>query len=428
MNDSDILHINEEHGEDESIRSYQFYQYSPITGTQLNQPGEIRITIESQDEFFHPHSSYLLFTGRLAKAEAGATYANDDKIALINNAMMYLFSTIKYELSGHEIESINFPGPATTIQGLLKYSDDFEACQGLNMCWIQDKSIEVDENTNEGFATRHKYLIHDPTPKGTFNFIVPLKHIFGFCEDYVKIVYGMKHMLTLVRTTDNDAIIRANDADAGKITLQDISWFMPRVLPSDGPKLTLYKIIEHKPSLSVGFRMRQCDTIALAQSSSFTWRLSVRSAPERPRFVLIALQTEKTNDQQKNPALFDHCNVKNMHVILNSDRYPVDDYNVSFPMQRISRFYKDAADFISKYNGVFNAQCNFNPQEYIKMYPLFVFDVSRQSERLKTGIVDVTVNMEFTQNVPANTQAYAVVICDRILKFQGDGSRMNVIV
>ena len=68
MNDSDILHINEEHGEDESIRSYQFYQYSPITGTQLNQPGEIRITIESQDEFFHPHSSYLLFTGRLAKA------------------------------------------------------------------------------------------------------------------------------------------------------------------------------------------------------------------------------------------------------------------------------------------------------------------------------------------------------------------------
>jgi len=62
------------------------------------------------------------------------------------------------------------------------------------------------------------------------------------------------------------------------------------------------------------------------------------------------------------------------------------------------------------------------------MYPLFVFDVSIQSERLKTGIVDVTVNMEFTQNVPANTQSYAVVICDRILKFQGDGSRMNVIV
>jgi hypothetical protein len=57
-----------------------------------------------------------------------------------------------------------------------------------------------------------------------------------------------------------------------------------------------------------------------------------------------------------------------------------------------------------------------------------VFDVSKQSERLKTGIVDVTVKMEFAENVKDATRAYAVVICDRILKFQGDGSRMNVII
>ena len=152
MNDSDTLHINEVHGEDESILSYQYYRYSPITGTQLNQPGEIRITIENQDEFFHPHSSYFLFTGRLAKAaDATTSYANGDKIALCNNAMMYLFSTIKYELSGHEIESINFPGPAITIQGLLKSSSDFTISQGLNICWIKDTSLEVDETTNEGF-------------------------------------------------------------------------------------------------------------------------------------------------------------------------------------------------------------------------------------------------------------------------------------
>ena len=33
-----------------------------------------------------------------------------------------------------------------------------------------------------------------------------MKHIFGFCEDYDKIVYGLKHNLTLVRKTDDDAI------------------------------------------------------------------------------------------------------------------------------------------------------------------------------------------------------------------------------
>ena len=41
-----------------------------------------------------------------------------------------------------------------------------------------------------------------------------MKHIFGFCEDYDKIVYGLKHNLTLVRKTDDDAIFRGAAAGA----------------------------------------------------------------------------------------------------------------------------------------------------------------------------------------------------------------------
>ena len=428
MADSRILNITEMHDEDESIRSYQYYQYSPITGTNLNNSGEIRMTIESQDEFFHPHSSYLLFTGRLVKA-AGGAYADTELASLTNNGIMYLFSNIRYELSGHEIESINYPGTATTIQGLLKYSDDFSKSQGMNMCWIKDTGAAADAN-NKGFIARHAYIVKKPTPNGEFSFAVSLSHIFGFCEDYDKVVYGMKHMLTLVRTSDDDAIFRAvhTSAAAGKVVLDNVSWYMPRVFPSDSQKLMLYKIIENKPTLNVGFRMRQCDTITVSESTSFTWRLSVRSAPERPRHVIIALQTDKGNDQEKNAAIFDHCGVKNMHVILNSDRYPTDDYNASFTTQNISRFYKDAADFISAYSGVYNTQCNISPDDYTTLFPIFVFDVSKQSERLKTGIVDVTVKMEFSAAVAAKTQAYAVVLCDRIIKFQGDGSRMNVVI
>ena len=35
--------------------------------------------------------------------------------------------------------------------------------------------------------------------------------------------------------------------------------------------------------------------------------------------------------------------------------------------------------------------------------------------------------MEFSANVPANTQAYALVIIDRMLKFKSDGSKMSVL-
>ena len=56
-----------------------------------------------------------------------------------------------------------------------------------------------------------------------------------------------------------------------------------------------------------------------------------------------------------------------------------------------------------------------------------VFDVSKQSKRLADGLVDITVKMAFTANVPADTQAYALVISDQMLTFESDGSKMSVL-
>ena len=49
-----------------------------------------------------------------------------------------------------------------------------------------------------------------------------MKHIFGFCDDYDKMVYGLKHSLTLVRKTDDDAIFRVAAAGAGEVSLDKI--------------------------------------------------------------------------------------------------------------------------------------------------------------------------------------------------------------
>ena len=94
--------------------------------------------------------------------------------------------------------------------------------------------------------------------------------------------------------------------------------------------------------------MRHCDTVTVTKSASFTWQLSVRWAPEGQQFALLAFQTNRESNQLENPVIFDNYNIKNMHVVLNSDRYPADDYNSNFTTQSVSRFYKDAADFATK--------------------------------------------------------------------------------
>ena len=106
--------------------------------------------------------------------------------------------------------------------------------------------------------------------KGTFSFWIPLKHIYGFCENYDKIVYGLKHSLTLVRKTDDDAICRAAATNAGRVSLYKMFSFVPHVIPADAEKFSIYKTIEAKVKLPAEYRTRQCDMLSVPESTSFT--------------------------------------------------------------------------------------------------------------------------------------------------------------
>ena len=266
-----------------------------------------------------------------------------------NNGMMYLFKNIKYQITEKTIEEVQYPGQATTMLSLLKYPDDFSKSHGINHLWYKDTATAADPATNIGFKIRKEYIINKPDPKGTFSFKIPLKHIFGFCQDYDKILYGMKQTLILTRNNDNDAIFRANAAANGKIMLDKISWYMPHVLPADKDKMELYKVIERKETLTGGYRMIQCVNASVAQTTLFTWDLKGTESTEVPRFIIVGFQTNKNNNQRQNPAIFNNVGVNSIYVKLNSRRYPENDYNISFPKQQISRPYGDTALFRSKF-------------------------------------------------------------------------------
>ena len=437
---ADILQITEDIPVDDSIYDYEYKEYNPIVGTDLNR-GSIVLTIESQDIYTHPAESFLVIEGELrrrARAVDGAVqyYADDAVVTLINNAMMYLFSDVRFHLASHEIEVLQNPGHATTILGLLKYPDDFNKSFGMNQLWVKDENTGAAEIRpaqdafNNGFVIRRDYIITSPNTNGKFSFKIPLKHFLGFCEDYKKILYGMQQKLTLTLTNDNNAIFRTG-ADEGEVYLERIRWFMPHVIPSDAYRLQLDKIIEKKEKIPVGYRMLQCDSSQVpATSTNFTWRLGVKSSPDIPRFIIVGFQTDKNNSQAFNPAIFDNLNVRNIYVTLNAKRYPDTDYDNDFTENHFSRLYGDAALFRKKFYNMDElvSNCGINPQEYKTIYPLFVFDVTKQSEKLKTSVSDIHIKASFGNNPGNNTMAYAVIISDRLFHFVSDGSKITNIV
>ena len=125
-----ILQLHEGNAVDESIKSYEYDEYQPITGTQLNSAGQIIITIENQDQFLYLHNRYLLIEGDVLKADS-TRYAVADLIAITNNGLMYLFSSMKLTLSGQMVEYVNYPGQATSLLGLAMYSPNYSKGCGL---------------------------------------------------------------------------------------------------------------------------------------------------------------------------------------------------------------------------------------------------------------------------------------------------------
>ena len=95
--------------------------------------------------------------------------------------------------------------------GLLRYPDDFSKSRGLLLYWYKDDGDGGAAVANTGFTTRKKLLIDSiekAEQKGDFSFCIPLSHIFGFCEDYDKVIYGVTHTLELYRKNDNAAIFK----------------------------------------------------------------------------------------------------------------------------------------------------------------------------------------------------------------------------
>ena len=431
-----MLEIEGESQVDDSIQAYKRFAYLPISGTNLNNANPIVIRVENSDNYFRPCDSEIEFEGVVTKTDGSVYKSTDKKLALINNGLMFLFDNIKYELSSTEIESVYQPGQATSMFGLLTKNESYSNGGGLNSCWVPDNDTGEAKDANTGWQARRKMLFannvvvgEDPN-SGSFRFSVRLEDIFGFATDYHRVMYGFVHTLTMIRNlSHDDAMFGENEAVKGKVNFTKISWILPHVEPSQVVGYELAKLINDQRTLSIDFRARQCLTTVVPASDTFFWRLGIRTSPEKPRFLVVGFQTDREGNLLKNLGLFDNCNLKNAFVLLNNQRYPAMDYNADFAKNRYNGLYREFYQFMQKFYGISDSVTStaVDPVAYKHLFPLNVFDVSRQSERIQQAIVDITIQLYFNGNVKEKTKAYCLMISDRRLKFKSDGSKANVV-
>lgn len=397
---NDILKIQRNVNYDNSITKYEYHTYSPFL-TSFNNNEEIRISIQHQDLCVLPSESFIYIEGKTTKLDGSVV----EKTNIANNGVSFLFDEIRYELNGHELDKTRNVGITSTLKNFVSLNSN-ESKMLLNAGWLcPDKWF-----ANEAVDVKLE------TTKGYFNFCIPLKTLLGFAEDYKKVIMNAKHELILVRTrTDENFYV--NPTDTLKVDISKIQWRVPHITVSEEEKLTLMKVIERGLSIPMSFRSWDIyEYPVLPTATQHTWTVKTATQLEKPRFVIFALQTDKKNQRAKDVSLFDHCRLSDIKLYLNSETYPYDNLNINFNDARFALLYLMYVQFQQSYYGR-NCESVLSREDFKNFAPIVVLDCSRQNETIKSGSVDVRLEFKTSENIPANTSAYCLLLHDRIVEY-----------
>ncbi|XP_066581325.1 uncharacterized protein [Prorops nasuta] len=393
----DILDIQESPVLDNRITKIEIHGYNPYANTNLRNNDEIRIPIQHQDLYILPSQSFLYIEGKVTRTDEGK-----DEVYLDNNCMAFLFDEIRYELDGVELDQCRNVGITTSIKNYLSVGS-------INKNYVE----------NAGWChDALKYTTSDK--KFFFNFCVPLRMLLGFCEDYNHIVINARHELILIRSR-NDLNSLFSGYDKPKVNasneLTKIQWKIPHITLEEMNKLAILRFVENGNVVTMNYRTWDLYEYPLLQSSTkHTWAVKASTQLEKSRFIILALQKNRKDQISNQSHIFDHCNISNVRLYLNSESYPYDNLNIDFDKNNYSLLYLMYSKFKSAYYGLQEDNL-LTLNKFKNIAPLIVTDCSRQVESIKNGTVDIKIDFEYKKDIPLNTSAYCLILHDRIIEY-----------
>lgn len=389
---SEILSVDIQPIEDNTIVKKQFLTYSPYTST-FGQNDETRITVQSQDMYVLPSESYITMEVKVSR-KAGEGHAAAAGTWCEHYAMR-LFGDIRYELNNVEIDRSKNPGMTTNLKIMMAYPQTrFRMAKQMN--YYKGKALEVK----------------------TYWFMIPLINVLGFCEDYNKIIMNAKHELILLRSR-NDISVYQCPTESFNIEVTKIQWKVPHVRLSDHAKLTMMRYLERNRIVTVPYRSWDLyEMPRLPETTKNIWTVKSTSQLNRPQFMIVAFQTDKQNITSDSSAL-DHCNISDVKLHMNRDCYPYENYNCDFVNENYHDLYLALLRTQHAYYPEFKGDDPFY-MDYggFGDSPIFAFDCSKTEEPIIIdGAVDIRIEINSTQNIPANTAAYCLMIYENQFEY-----------
>ncbi|XP_050547317.1 uncharacterized protein LOC126909001 [Daktulosphaira vitifoliae] len=422
------LDVTESYVDQCKIISQQVQSFLPYSSTALGKNDEIRFEIRNMDSYTLPSASYLYLEGEVKKPDGMKSSPR-----FINNGLAYLFSEIRYEINGTQIQKVRNPGITSTLKGYCSYSP-----ADINELHTAAWDITTEDNKDFFDCTY-------------FSGIIPLSHILGFAEDYKKILLNCTQSLICTRsssdinviklfnvnesseklkcstgTSDDNEVVKLLDTSTTvkeklstvSIKLTKVVWNMPIVKVTEKEQLKLLRVLDSKKPIHCAHRNWElCEYPFVPQNKSFSWTVKTCNNFQKPRYVIVGFQTDRKNSESKSMSEFDHCNLTNLKVHLNSEVYPYIDLRCNFDCKLFSILFSYYVNFQKSYYDRPWCSPLVNKKQFLNLIPIAVIDMSKQNDTITVSSFDLRIEIEASAAFPGNTTAYALVISDNVFTY-----------
>lgn len=380
---------------DESIVKVESRTYLPFIKS-FNNSDAIEITVNRPDCWLLMYDAAIIIKGKLTRTQGTG------EVKFVNNAGAFLFDSISYELCGTEVEMARDPGIISTIRGYLCYEDDnTKELQISSWNYPNNPAINTD---------------------GSFIFRIPVQHLFNFFKDYQFAMCG-KQTFRLVRSqNDNNAIKithgSTKDSTAGKITIDSIELKVKHIYPNDVLKMDLLNAIRSNKTILMPFRKWEIHELPSLPSGGTKeiWAVKTSTEIECPRYIICCFQTNKKNNIDEDPTLFDHLNISDVRALLNSDIIPQENLHLNFDQNDYAEAFQNYINFAYSYGC--KRKFPLLSFDEFKQKALHVLDCSRRDETFKSATIDVKVEIESLRGFPKNTRSYCVIVHDCVVEYK----------
>ena len=239
-----MLNLSQKHVVDRPILKCEYIRNTPPSLNLVN--GEINqlfTDITREGSAISLKNSYLELDFNVThRAGAHNRYIDDDHIKIVNLGPIAVIN--KYSITSSSEKEI-------------KEIDNFHVI--CLMCKLKSISRDSDD-LSLGFhriiGVRERKLTNKKTTQGNYHVRIYLKDFFGYAAHQENCASGLGYKLTLQGNSDIHVLSRRAEVDdaanltlAGRVIIEDISWYVPHYTPSiSNQKLMLRHIVSKAPT------------------------------------------------------------------------------------------------------------------------------------------------------------------------------------